>query len=121
MCLWPLAGIPGWGEPPLPGLVGDHLNNVTAGRGREGGRREEGGPLSALWHSEAGPGPTMLAAQAVNAGAMALPASPTHSCTGTSPGLGRGGPWEVGTGVCGSGWGWGLPLLGGDPGLRRRK
>lgn len=39
-----------------------------------------GGPLSALWGSEAGPGPAMLAAQAVNAGASALPASPTRSC-----------------------------------------
>lgn len=39
-----------------------------------------GGPLSALWGSEAGPGPAMLAVQAVDAGASALPASPTRSC-----------------------------------------
>lgn len=55
---------------------------------------------SALWGSEAGLGPAMLAAQAVDTGATALPASPTRSCT--SPGLGRRGPWEVGMEVCGS-------------------
>lgn len=42
------------------------------------------------------------------------PAPPAHAgCTSPSPG--RRGPWEVGMRVCGSGQGWGLPLVGGDP------
>lgn len=115
----PGAGLPSHaGEPPC--LVGDHLNNVTAGgtgwgrEGEEAGRA--GGPPSALWGSEAGPGPAMLAAQAVHAGATALPASPTHSCNPHRPGPGRRGPWEVGRGGsvdparAGD-----SPLLGGDP------
>lgn len=66
-------------EPPC--LVGDPLNNVTAGGigvGKEAGRADR--PLNALWGSEAGLGPAMLAAQAVDTGATALPASPTRSC-----------------------------------------
>lgn len=53
---------------------------------------------SALWGSEAGLGPAMLAAQAVDTGATALPASPTRSCTPPPPGTQR-------------------PLGGGDGGL----
>lgn len=55
------------------------------------------GRRNALWGSEAGPGPTMLATQAVD---TAPPASPTHSCTSLSPG--RRCPWEAGMEVCGS-------------------
>lgn len=107
-----LVSLPGPGSP-LPHLVGDPLNNVTAGGtgvGKEAGRADR--PPRALWGSEAGPGPAMLAAQAVDAGATALPASPTRSCRLRLPRPGTRGPWEVGMRVCGSGQGWGLSPVG---------
>lgn len=55
---------------------------------------------NALWGSEAGPDPAMLATQAVDTGTTAPPASPTHSCTSLSPG--HRCPWEAGIEVCGS-------------------
>lgn len=82
---------------------------------KEAGRA--GRPLSALWGSEVGLGPAMLAAQAVNAGTTALPASPTRSCRphlplpGTQRPLGGGdqGLWiwpGLRTPIC-----WGRPLV----------
>lgn len=55
-----------------------------------------GRPPSALWGSEAGLGPAMLPAQAVDAGAIALPAHPTHSCSLDLPRPGTRGPQERG-------------------------